>query len=60
MNMPLELKIFLTWAILLFCIMFAGISTIGNITAQEILKPLALGWMVIGPIAGLFYMWREL
>jgi len=58
--MPLELKVILTWAVILLCIMFAGIGTIGNDTAQEILKPLSAIWMVSGAAAGLFYMWRKL
>lgn len=57
--MQVEVKLFFTWAVLLLCIMFAGFSTVGNDTAQEILKPLALIWMGIGPIAALVYMWRE-
>ncbi len=58
--MPIELKIFFTWAGLLFIIMFTGLSTIGNDPAQEILRPLALIWMLSGVVAGLFYMWRKL
>ncbi len=60
MQMSLEEKLFFTWAVLFFCIMFAGMNTIGNDTAQEILRSLALIWVTVGPIAALVYMWREM
>ncbi len=58
--MPVELKIFITWSVVLFCIMFAGLGTIGNDNAQEILKPLSAIWMGSGVVVGLIYMWRKM
>jgi len=58
--MSIEAKLFFTWAALLFCIMFTGLSTVGYDAAQEILRPLAFMWLGFGVVASLVYMWWKL
>ena len=58
--MPIELKVFLTWAVLLLCVMFAGLATVGNEDAQHALK-ITVSILGFGGVAvGITYIWIAL
>lgn len=55
--MPVDVKVFSSWLIVLGLISVCGLSTVGNEDAQYILNRLAVAWLVVGLVAALWRIW---
>ena len=57
---PIEMKVGLTWSVMLLCILFMGLATVGNEDVQRTLKITVAIFGFGGVAVGLVYMWISL